>query len=181
MRKFKQLKCGLILGALLMGGLTGCKSFAVESQYSAGTNYAEYKTFAFSNTAASPPQGFESGHLFNSIMQRRVRDEVTQVLRARGYDLVPASEASFLIRITGGQNQSVQSTATGGPVASGVVEGGAVVVETGALVLHFVDPTKKKFIWRGWAEAVMSPSDDMDKAVREAVRKILAVYPPKGA
>jgi hypothetical protein len=114
-------------------------------------------------------------------MQRRVRDEVTQVLGARGYDLVPTSEASFLIGISGGSNESVQSAAAGGPVGHGVVEGSTVVVETGALVLHFVDPKKKKFIWRGWAEAVMSPSDDMDKKVREAVRNILEAYPPKGA
>src|SRR5690606_12532161 len=159
---------GLVLGCLLVGCLTGCKSFAVESQYSTGTNYAEYKTFAFSHAAAQPPAGFTSGHLFNSIMQRRVRDEVTQVLYARGYDLVPESEASVLNRISGGGSESGRSPATGGVVGPGAVGGSAVVVDTGALVLQFVDPKKKKFIWRGWAESVMSPSDDMDKKAREA-------------
>ena len=175
------LKRIIILFALCLSALGGCKTFALGSQYAAGEDFAEYKSFAFSRAAARPPAGYRTGHLFNSIMQRRIQDEVTKVLTARGYSLVPAEEASFQIKISGGGNESVQTPEQGASSASGSVEGGAVVVRKGALVLHFVDLKKKKIIWRGWAEAVMSPDDDLDAKVRAAVRKILAIYPPKGA
>jgi hypothetical protein len=166
--------------ALSVSMLAACKSFAVNSQYSRGENFNDYKTFSFSPTAALPPAGYTTGHLFNSIMQRRVQDEVSRVLTSRGYSLVPRAEASFQIKISGGGNRAIQVADPSTSDRSGAVEGAAVVVDRGALVLHFFDPAKKKIIWRGWAEAVMSPDDDFDKKVRAAVREILAAYPPKG-
>jgi hypothetical protein len=166
--------------ALSLSALGACKSFAVNSQYSSGENFNDYKTFAFSPTAAHPPAGYTTGHLFNSIMQRRIQDEASRVLTSRGYRLVPPAEASFQIKISGGGSRAVQSASSGAPTSSGATEGTSVVVERGALVLHFFDPEKKKIIWRGWAEAVMSPDDDFDKKVRAGVREILSAYPPKG-
>jgi len=52
----------------------------------------------------------------------------------------------------------------------------------GTLMIDIIDRTGKKLIWRGTGEARLSEhstADDRRKAIDEAVRKVLAGFPPK--
>ena len=131
-------------------------------------------TYAFTATPGLNEQGFTTGHLFNPIMQRRIRDELSRELAMRGYAVSPAESASMLITFSAGSRQDVVSQeGEKGPV----VRGPAYTVDRAALVLHFIDPQSKAVIWRGWGEGVMDSSDDLDKAVRAAVRQIMESFP----
>src|SRR5689334_11933588 len=131
-------------------------------------------TYAFTTTPGLNEQGFTTGHLFNPIMQRRIRDELTRELAMRGYAVSPAENASLLVTFSAGSRQDVVSQeGQQGPV----VRGPAYTVDRGALVLHFIDPESKAVLWRGWGDGVMDSEDDLDEAVRAAVRQIMESFP----
>jgi uncharacterized protein DUF4136 len=147
-------------------------TFQVEHETS-GT-LAGRPTYAFTDVTALGEQGFTTGHLFNPIMQRRIRDELTQELSERGYKAGPAESATMLVTFSAGSRQDV---VTQGNQTGTVVRGPAYTIDRGALVLHFLDPSSKAVIWRGWGAGVIDADDDLDKKVREAVREIMASFP----
>jgi hypothetical protein len=118
--------------------------------------------------------GFESGHLFNAIMKRRIRDELGKQLKSRGYTEAPADSASLLVLFSAGGRQQVM---TPDSQKGTRVQGVAQSIDHGALVLHFLDAQSKSVIWRGWIDAVMRPEDDLDQKVRQAILEIMKPFP----
>jgi hypothetical protein len=131
-------------------------------------------TYAFTEPGELDEQGFTTGHLFNPIMQRRIRDELTHELTARGYSAGPPDSANMLVTFSAGSRQDV---VTQGNQTGDVVRGPAYTIDRGALVLHFLDAGTRAVIWRGWGEGVVDADDDIDKKVRAAVRQIMATFP----
>ena len=168
-----------LAGLLVLGCVLGCRTFAVESQRDVNTNFADYHTFTFSAIDSPPPDGFRAGHLLNSIMRRRIRDELRKGLTARGFVEAAPEQAQFIISFSGGSAERITSAepATDEPDTQ-TIAGSATVVRHGALVVHFVDTKTQLPIWRGWVLAVMQPDDDLDEKVRSAVRAILKEFPP---
>jgi len=162
--------------------LPACKQFYAQSQADASVNFAKYRTFSFSNSNSDAPEGFTSGHLFNSIMQRRIQAELYRDLTEKGFQQAARSDASFIISFSAGGRQEVQPLgAETGTTDAGNIRGAASSVSRGALVIHFIDPKTNQAIWRGWVEAVMQPDDDLDAKVRAAVREVMKQFPPSGA
>ena len=165
--------------ALVFLWLPNCHEFHAESQADATVNFASYKTFSFSTSAADVPDGFTTGHLFNSIMQRRIRAELYQDLTSKGFAQAARDDASFIISFSTGGRQDVQPLHTAAKTPEGNIQGAAASVQRGALVIHFIDPKSHKLLWRGWVEAVMQPDDDLDEKVRAAVREVMKQFPPQ--
>ena len=167
---------------LVFALLAGCHQFHVESQVDPTVDFAQYKTYSFSTTASDIPEGFTSGHLFNSIMQRRIRAELYQELAKKGFTQVARGDANFIISFSTGARQDVDAVrADDGKTEPGAVGGSASAVTRGALVIHFIDPKTKKVLWQGWAEAVMKAGEDLDEKVRAAVREVMKQFPPKAS
>lgn len=160
--------------------LSGCHHrFHAESQAQAGVNFANYKTYSFSESKSDIPAGFSAGHLFNSIMQRRIRAELYRDLTQKGFRQAARSDASFIISFTTGGRQDVQAmNPEAGTTPEGNIGGAATTVSRGALVIHFIDAKTKQILWQGWVEAVMKPDDDLDDKVRAAVREVMKEFPP---
>lgn len=159
--------------------LCGCHRFHAESQAQAGVNFESYKTYSFSENKSDVPNGFSTSHLFNSIMQRRIRAELYRDLTQKGFQQVARSDASFVISFSTGGRQDVQALNTeAGTTPEGNVEGAATMVSRGALVIHCIDAKTNKVLWQGWVEAVMKPDDDLDEKVRAAVREVMKQFPP---
>jgi hypothetical protein len=135
---------------------------------------AGHPTYAFTDAPAEMEPGFQSGHLFNAIMKRRIRDELGKELKARGYTEGAPEGAALLISFSAGGRQEV---VTPGDEKGSRVQGIAYAQDRGTLVLHFVDAQTKKVVWRGWGEAVMRADDDFDKKVRQAVLEIMKPFP----
>lgn len=167
---------------LVFALLAGCHQFHVESQVDPSVDFANYKTYSFSTAASDVPEGFASGHLFNSIMQRRIRAELYRELTKKNFTQVARSDASFIISFSTGSRQDVAAVrADDGTADSGVIEGSATAVTRGALVIHFTDAKTKQVLWQGWAEAVMKAGEDLDEKVRAAVREVMKQFPPKAS
>lgn len=161
--------------ALLLVAVLGCGSApAFTTKHEVMGTLAGHPSYAFAPTEAINEQGFTTGHLFNPIMERRIKDELTRALAARGYVASPAESASLLVTFSGGGKQEVEAQ---GQQEGSVVRGPAYTIDRGALVLHFLDAKTKAVVWRGWGEGVMQVDDDFDAKVRTAVQKIMADFP----
>jgi hypothetical protein len=163
--------------------VTGCHQFHVESQAAPSVDFAKHKTYSFSNSASDVPPGFSTGHLFNSIMQRRIRAELYRELTAKGFSQAARDDASFIISFSTGSSENVDATRSGpdDKTEPGTIEGSATAVTRGALVIHFTDPKTQEVLWQGWVEAVMKPGEDLDEKVRAAVREVMEQFPPKAS
>ena len=161
--------CGMV------GIAVGCGSAAVVStRHEELGTLAGHSTYAFADVTALSDEGFSTGHLFNPIMQRRIRDELTRELTTRGYVASTPEDASLLVSFSGGGRQDL---VTQGKQEGPVVYGPAYTIDRGALVLHFIDPKTKAVLWRGWGDAILKPDDDLDQRVRAAVRQIMSAFP----
>jgi hypothetical protein len=163
--------CGVSLFAV-----PGCGSSAViNTRHEELGTLAGRSTYAFTdlNTVLND-EGFSTGHLFNSIMQRRICDELSRELAKRGYTQGPEESASLLVTFSTGNRQDV---VTQGDQKGPVVQGPAYAIDRGALVLHFLDSKTKAVLWRGWGDGIMKPDDDLDEKVRAAVREIMSAFP----
>lgn len=162
-------------GLLLLGSLPGCgSSGALTTGHEVSGTLTGRSTYAFVEPQKLDEQGFTSGHLFNPIMQRRIRDELGRELAQRGYTPSTADSASMLVTFSAGSRQDV---VTQGDQKGTVVRGPAYTVDQASLVLHFLDPQTNKVIWRGWGNGVMTADDDLDQKVRAAVREIMVSFP----
>ena len=173
-------RCAIVLAFALV---TGCHQFHVESQADPSVDFAKHKTYSFSNTASDVPPGFSTGHLFNSIMQRRIRAELYRELTAKGFSQAARGDASFIISFSTGSAEDVNAVRSGpdDKTEPGTIEGSATAVTRGALVIHFIDPKTKKVLWQGSVEAVMKAGEDLDDKVRAAVREVMKQFPPKAS
>jgi len=165
----------LVFSGLALVPVLGCgSSTAINTKFETPGTVAGRSTYAFADATGLTGDGFKTGHLFNPIMQRRIKDEVGKELAKKGYQPAEADVATLLIAFTTGNREDVVSQ---GDQQGTVVRGPAYTVERGALFLHFIDPQSHQVVWRGWAEGVIRMEDDIDAKVREAVRLILAPFP----
>lgn len=161
------------VGSLCVASACGSSSVINTRHEELGT-LAGHSTYAFADVGALTDEGFTTGHLFNPIMQRRIRDELTRELAARGYVASAPEDASLLVSFSGGGRQDL---VTQGKQEGPVVYGPAYTIDRGALVLHFIDPKTNTVLWRGWGDAIIAPDDDLDQRVRAAVRQIMSAFP----
>lgn len=167
------LFCVTSFGVLCTSSACGSSSVINTRHEELGT-LAGHSTYAFADAGALADEGFTTGHLFNPIMQRRIRDELTRELATRGYVASAPEDASLLVSFSGGGRQDL---VTQGKQEGPVVYGPAYTIDRGALVLHFIDPKTKTVLWRGWGDAIIKPDDDLDQRVRAAVRQIMSAFP----
>jgi len=154
---------------------SGCgSSSAINTRHEELGTLTGHSTYAFADVPALNDEGFTTGHLFNPIMQRRIRDELTRELARRGYAPSAPESASLLVTFSGGNRQEL---ITQGKQEGPVVYGPAYTLDRGALVLHFLDPKTNTVLWRGWGDAVFKAGDDLDTKVRAAVREIMTTFP----
>ena len=165
--------CVASIGVMWMASGCGSSSVINTRHEELGT-LAGHSTYAFADVDTLAEEGFTTGHLFNPIMQRRIRDELTRELTTRGYVASAPEDASVLVSFSGGGRQDL---VTQGKQEGPVVYGPAYTIDRGALVLHFIDPKTKAVLWRGWGDAIIEPDDDLDQRVRAAVRQIMSAFP----
>jgi len=162
--------------SLCMMPACGSSATVINTRHEELGTLAGRATYAFTDAPLMNEEGFTTGHLFNPIMQRRIRDELSRELAKRGYAPGPEESASLLVTFATGSRQDV---VTQGDQKGPVVNGPAFAIDRGALILHFLDPKTKAVLWRGWGDGIMERDDDLDQRVRAAVREIMSAFPTK--
>ncbi len=174
----------------LAAALAGCSSLKVNTEYDPTAPYASYKTYAWVQTPPGPEQ---APAIRNPVIRERVVAAVDRELATKGFARVSADASPDLLVSAHGWAQSrVEVTNYGysyggayayGPYRPMPVAAGVDVrsYTDGTMLLDFVDAKAMKLVWRGTASDTFS-NPDLDavkRSVDEAVRQLVASYPPK--
>ncbi len=171
--------------ALLSLALLGaCSSYHVTYDYDVTASYGRYRTFDY-YTSKKGTGGT------TSLMDKRVRAAVEKELQTKGFAMETKADPDFLVTYYPlVQNRKVRTTVRSGwgwgyrPLYGGVRVSSSQVRnhKEGTIVLEIVDFKSNQLIWQGAAAGALTGlenPEDANEVVMNAVRDILAKFPPK--
>lgn len=176
-----------MLPALLAAAcFAGCSTMEVNSDYDPAVDFSGLQTYAWvpeeKLVRANPP-------LYDSLMDSRIKKAVEERLEKNGYAAAVKTPPDFYITY----HVTVQTKVDVDTVTEiyghwGWNRGRWIATEpivrhyeVGTLILDMVDPGLEKLLFRGYARARINDRDSPQKKeqqVREAVRRILELFPP---
>lgn len=185
MRKIVKLLPILLITALL----TSCSTVRVGADYERGTNFADYKSFAFFKP------GIDQAKI-SDIDKRRILKAIETEMLAKGYSKSETPDLLVSIFTESTQRVDIYNNAWGmggwgwggwgwgggwGPGWGGGWGGNAVSTSVeGQLFIDIIDANKKELIWQGSGTGNLT-NKDIDKKIaqiQEFVNKILLQFPP---
>ena len=177
---------------ILLAALSGCSTMQISSDYDASTNFAGLKTY---NWIPEPQKVSGDPKIDAPFIERRIRDAVDNQLAAQGYDKRSSDAPDFLVGYHVALEKKLAVTTMN--EYYGVVVGprwhhstprwyGSETYvydyDEGSLVLDIIEGGSRKLIWRGFALArvdTTASAERKTKRINEAVKRILAQFPPK--
>jgi hypothetical protein len=166
-------KTWLFLGA----ALAGCSGISVEHDYDPNVDFSRFKTWAW-----APPQPQADGSDFSrvsNLTMERIHGAVERELTGKGYPTSEPDKADFWVQHYAAVGQRVEPYAG---YNHGWYGDDIIVTEEGTIVVDFISPKDRRLVWRGTARSAidedMTP-EDRESRIREAVKEILAQFPPK--
>ena len=167
--------------------LVACTQFKVRSRQDPQASFGPLRTFAWLPKSEAEPADQNVSH---RGFDRRIRADVEQQLRAKGY--VPAGDgaADFLLnyRVTSTPTESLRgssSVAGWGGWWMGWPGWESAYTENydqGALFIASLDPETKRMTWLGVAQARLLPHISYDRSlarIDDAVEHILEDFPQR--
>jgi len=153
--------------------------------------FAPMRRYAF---AADPQTRFDAEpgtKVGNPFLEKEIQRAVRSDLGSRGYDLVSADEAEFLVAVhVGARNTTWYSVRMADRVDAYDYYydqwrgAGAVIrphtASDGTVVIDFADPKSGDLLWHGWMTESVPPTGDRYELIKRIVNKILAQFPPTG-
>jgi len=163
-----------ILFVVMATTIAACSSIRVTSDYEAGTDFSQYKSFAFYKT------GIDKAEI-SDIDKRRILKDIETELLAKG--MVKSETPDVLISIfTKAREQVDVRESHWTPYYYNPYQRTLISKHTeGTLFIDIIDSEGKKLIWQGVGSGVLTKSKNPEK--REAnialfVKEILEKYPP---
>jgi Domain of unknown function (DUF4136) len=172
---------------LLLAG--GCATVEVRTAHSTGTDFSRLQTFNFKEPVQESPY-------FTKVNQDRVREAIVDELGKHGLRLSghPDLLVGFYSTVaqktfaTGDSNAPKRSVAQTMKKHYGFVFGegkdlnqqGEIEYKEGTLVVDLVEAKTERLVWQGTARGVLyenQPDENVERRIREAVRRILKNYP----
>jgi hypothetical protein len=189
-RSFLSLGFCLVLSAL---ALSSCATSGVATSVDSSINFAAYRTFAWLSDSTWQETKYD-----NAILQRRVEQEVVQLLKTKGYTL-DTLQADFLVHhhVTVEDRKRVLQApsylyspnrylANRGyflsmyepmMVSNRFRE---VQYREGILIVDVVDRKQQRLVWRGWSEQPIESIAEFERSVESRVKEIIAQFPAPG-
>lgn len=181
------LRC--LAPALLLATLA-CSPYTVKVDYDRTAPMSAYKTFDW--YAASKRAKAEARGVEDPLMDRRVRLAVERELTAKGFRAETVAEPDFLVTYYPVyRNRKVRTTTHVGMgwgrpwgyrVGTGFRTSQTRSYKEGTIVIEVVDSRTNALVWQAVAEGALtglSRPEEADAQVGEAVRKLLADFPPR--
>jgi hypothetical protein len=167
----------------LAAGLAGCSTLHVETQYSAGAPFASYRSYAWLSTA---PGAEQAAAIRNPAVRSVVVSAVDRELAAKGLArVIPDQNPDLFVAVIGTAQGRVEVAAYGygyaGPYVGPVPVATVSQYADGTLLVDLVDAKTRKLVWRGIASDTFTGGEDVRAKVEDAVRHVLAGYPPGSA
>ncbi len=183
-RAMKVMKA--ILGLALMAGLVSCSSSHVASDYDREVDFARLKTFGW----MSPTAG--SNLVYTTLLEKRIRSAVDQVLTSEGYQKETTGNPDFLIAYRTGVEDKSDITSYGyghgfghhgfghHGFGHGYGHGNYALhqYKEGTVTLDFIDAESNQLLWRGWYVGAVADGEISEEKIYTAVKHILEEFPP---
>lgn len=184
-----------VTAALMASLIAGCSTMEVQVDFDPDEKFSGLRTYGWIPATRKPTGDPRIDD--NTILEKRIRRAVEGELNAKGFQKSPESPDFWLAyHVTLDKRQSVttlnNSYAYGPgwgwdygyrPYASRVrPETFVYQYEEGTLLLDVVDPDGRDLMWRGSATDEVNFSATpaaKEKQINEAVRRMLASFPPK--
>jgi Domain of unknown function (DUF4136) len=152
----------LLMTLLLLAG-----PVTTSAEYDHQVDFSRYKTWSWhaGGTAA-----------MNPVTDKAIRDAIAKGLAARGLSRVEASAALFVVYDA---SRTTQIDIVLLNSASPAPPSGIRYAQKGSLLVHLVDATSGKVVWRGQAAGVLRYGPkEIAAQVDAAVEEMLARFPP---
>jgi hypothetical protein len=162
--------------------MSACSAVQISSDFDRDTDFASYKSYAFTKEAEQLPVG--------DINRKRIMDAIATELAAKGFST--SEQPDVLIDLNMATQQKQTATATSTPYGAGYAYGWGrgfstttIDVENyveGTLFVDMIDASKKQLVWQGRALGTIDPSASASKReanINSAVKQIFTTYPPK--
>jgi hypothetical protein len=165
--------CLVVIAAL------GCSGIKVSTDYNREFDFRRLKTYEW---MARLPQALRDPLIDTALLDMRVKEDVERELSVRGYDKVEGDPDFFVSYHFGTESQVDVSSCGYHYPMSPRCWGQEVETYTyteGTLILDIVSADDLELIWRGYATGAINDIDNMDDTINQAVRKVLADFPPK--
>ena len=186
-------RIALVSAAALLS--LACASVRVSTDYDQEYDFARLSTYAWldpplrEEARAEAPSG--DPFAYNTLLDKRVRDEVESWLTSHGYRAAPAGETpDFLVRydfVTREVTRDSPVFVSGGYGRYGSGYGSGVGYgyspssdyQEGTLILDVIDPTTETIAWRGSGSSESRDPHMKPERLRKSVAAILERFPPR--
>ena len=165
--------------------LGSCSSVEVYSDYEKGTDFSQYKTYAFYK------KGIDRVEI-SDLDKKRILRAIERELRAKG--MVPSDEPDLLVNIFTKSKEKINVYNNAyhgwypyyygyGFYGPGYGFGYTNVSSSteGTLFIDLIDARKRELTWQGIGIGILSYEKNIDKKeakINEIVSKIMTIYPP---
>jgi hypothetical protein len=181
MKKTRSALAGPVFLTLLL--LAGCAT-PVKTDYKAGADFNQYRTFAVMPLPQRAPAE-DPGAVLR--LAQPAKDAVVESLTAKGLTEAPADHADLTVNLRGQSLPKVQVRDYGYTYPVMTRYGMVTVVQNPytsvstiterKLIIELLDNKAKELVWVGWLTKESS-AQVTPEALREAIGKVLAEYPP---
>ncbi len=166
---------------IVVAALTACSSIHVATDHDAKADFSRLHAYAW-----APREKPANPIVENTLVSNRIKDAVDRELAAKGFRRVDGRGADFLVDFATSARSHVDvrtwPTWCWGRVGRGF--GGwhdrveVIQYVQGTLVVGVVDPATNDLLWRGTATRALDEDSGSEKRVDEAVKAVLAEFPP---
>ncbi len=159
----------------LMVLAASCYPITVSHDYDIDADFSQLKTFDWMPDPAGTINSLPEVIASSTLIDKRIKGAVNSQLAAKGFQPVEKNPDFRVVYYL-----SVKEKLRDWGIN---YDGRVREIQQGTLVLDFVDPRSMEIIWRGVAKRTLdtNPSPEKtEKNINEAVRKLLANFPPVG-
>jgi hypothetical protein len=165
----------------ILSALASCSSVQVNTDYDKKADFANYKTYAFTEESLKMPIG--------QLNQDRMITAVETELAAKGF--TKSDTPDMLVDLLLKTQQHTEATATnmGGRYGRYGWAGGMSTTSIdyttytdGTLIITFIDKSNEKIFWQGRGTKTLEENTNASKKeqnINYAVKTIIAKYPPQ--
>lgn len=164
---------------LLVACIGGCSGISVDRDYDPNHDFSTLKTWS---RAPEPPQADGGGAAsagVSGLTHERIQRAITRELSRKQFQETAPDDADFWVQHHAAVGQRIESS----PGYDYHWYGDDLAVyDEGTIVVDVMTPKDKRLIWRGTARAAVDPDlspEEREARIREAVEKILELFPPQ--
>ena len=159
------LLTGAAFGAAIASGAVAGPKISTDTL--PGANFAQYKTFAWANTA--PPAGMDP------VAFARIVQDIEGMMARKGYAKVASNPDLVLVLSLGAQNKTdINSFGFFGQQLD------VYQYTEGHLSLDAFDAKTKQAVWHGQAAGTIHPNKPNPAKAEEAIEKMMNKFPASG-